>query len=52
MGRAPLGAAAKQSIGSVRLNESEKKILVAKYGTVGKALRHLVNEELRKELEK
>lgn len=52
MGRAPLGAAARSQVGSVRLNQTETAVLIKKYGSVTKALRALVNKELQEELEK
>lgn len=47
MPRPPLGKTARTVMKSVRLTEAEDKILTEKYGTSGKALRALVNKELR-----
>lgn len=47
MPRPRLGKSARTVMKSVRLTETEDKLLTAKYGTSGKALRALVNKELR-----
>ena len=52
LGRAALGAAAKSVTGSCRMTDAEKKILIAKYGSVTRFLRLKVDEEMQKELSK
>lgn len=52
MGRAALGAAAKDKVIGVRVTDHEKKTLEAMHGNAGKWLRSIVDEELRKELQK
>ena len=52
MGRAALGAAAKDKVIGVRVTDQERAILTARHGNPGKWLRSLIDEELRKELEK
>lgn len=48
MARPRLGAAAKATVGSVRLTRDEAETLEAEFGTVNKALRALVNGHLDK----
>jgi hypothetical protein len=50
MGRAALGASAKSKIGSVRLTPTEEAAIIAKYGSVTRFLRIMVDRELAKGL--
>ena len=52
MGRVALGPAAKDKVIGVRVTHTEKQILAGRHGNVGQWLRRLIDEELRKELEK
>jgi hypothetical protein len=48
LGRAALGAAAKDKTGSVRVTFAQFRWFAARYGSLGRFLQLKVNEELRR----
>lgn len=52
MGRVALGAAAKDKVIAARVTNTEKAVLEARHGNLGRWLRRLIDEELQKELNK
>lgn len=52
MGRAALGAAAKDKVIGVRVTHHEQQALAAKHGNPGRWLRSLIDEDLRQETDK
>lgn len=49
MPRPKLGKAAKSEVGTVRLTEAQKQVLVARHGSVTRALRSFVLSEMEKD---